>query len=498
MGLRERLIEALDLGQPHSKEESLERGKALRESVPRELHANWAPAVDRPDPVELLRSQGETRVQALLPLRYERMSASAFTFYRGGALIMASDLADSPVTGIKVQACGDAHISNFGLFSSPERRTVFDINDFDETLPGPWEWDVKRLAASVEICGRDNNFSKKQRKAAVLACVQGYRESMAKFADMGHLDVWYAHLDVDTLRANVATDLKAKAAKKADKVITKAKNKNSARAIRKLTEVNDGQLRIVSDPPIVVPMRRLLANKAKGRLLERFDEQTIERLMRSVLSEYRSTLDSHKQSLVSEYKVVDIAHKVVGVGSVGTRAWIVVMQGADENDPLVLQVKEAQESVLERFVGKSKYRQHGRRVVEGQRAMQTASDMLLGWCSLPGEDGKKKDYYVRQLWDGKGSIDLALLNPKQLTMLAKACGWTLAHAHARAGDRFAISAYMGDTDKFDKAIATFASTYADQNEVDYQRFMEALEAGELGNPAEIERAEEEAMPGEQK
>lgn len=479
MGLRELLTKDSDPEKLLSKEEGCKRGKALRKSVPRESHASWAPVDGRPDPVELLRSQGETRVQELLPLRYERMSASAFTFYRGGALIMASDLSKTPTTGLNVQACGDAHISNFGLFSSPERRTVFDINDFDETLPGPWEWDVKRLAASVEICGRDNGFSKKKRKAAVLSCVRGYREGMAKFASMGHLDVWYAHLDVDSLRASVTTDVSEKKRRVADKIIAKAKGKDSTRAIRKLTEVVDGQLRIVSDPPIVVPLRNLIEHKVGARAAERFDREGIERLMNAVFAEYRSTLDPHKRRLVNEYTAVDVAHKVVGVGSVGTRAWIVVMRGADEGDPLVLQVKEAQESVLERFVGKSKFRQHGRRVVEGQRAMQTASDMLLGWCRLLGEDGKKKDYYVRQLWDGKGSIDLSMLDAAQLEKLAQACGWTLAHAHARTGNRFAISSYLGKSDKFDKAIAEFASAYADQNEADYQRFMEALEAGEL-------------------
>ena len=479
MGLRERLIEGLNQEKRPSKEKSIEEGKALRASVPRESHAAWEPAADRPDPVDLLRSQGETRVQALLPLRYERMSASAFTFFRGGALIMASDLSKTPTTGIEVQACGDAHISNFGLFSSPERRTVFDINDFDETLRGPWEWDVKRLAASVEICGRDNGFSKKKRRAAVLACARAYREGMASFASMGHLDVWYAHADVDTLRSELDANNSTKKAKRAEKVITKAKNKNSARAIRKLTEVVDGQLRIVNDPPVVVPMRELIKNNANTRFVENFDEQAIERLINKALAEYRLSLDPHKKQLVSAYTAVDMAHKVVGVGSVGTRAWIVVMQGSDEDDPLVLQIKEAQESVLERFVGKSRFRQHGRRVVEGQRAMQTASDMLLGWCRLPGLDGKKKDYYVRQLWDGKGSIDLSLLNTKQLEKLARACGRTLAHAHARTGNRFAISAYLGKSDAFDEAIADFANTYANQNETDYQRFMEALEAGEL-------------------
>ena len=489
MSLREKLNERLDREERLSKESGTERGKALRTSVPRESHAVWEPRLDRPDPVALLRSQGKTRVQELLPLRYERMSASAFTFYRGGALIMASDLSETPTTGVVVQACGDAHISNFGLFSSPERRTVFDINDFDETLPGPWEWDVKRLATSVEICGRDNGFSKKKRKAAVLACVRGYREGMAQFANMGHLDVWYEHLDVDELREKVATDLDVEDMKKADRAIAKAKGKNNARAIRKLTEVKDGQLRIVSDPPIVVPMRELIQQKAPGLVAEHFDAQAVERLVRAVLAEYRSTLDLHKQLLVSEYKPVDVAHKVVGVGSVGTRAWIVVMQGADENDPLVLQVKEAQESVLERFLGKSKFKQHGQRVVEGQRSIQTASDMLLGWCRMPGLDGKRKDYYVRQLWNGKGSIDLSLLGPKQLEKLACACGWTLARAHARTGDRFAISAYLGNSDKFDKAIAEFADVYANQNEVDYQRFMKALEAGELVDESMAMQAE---------
>ena len=491
MSLRERLIGEQGQNVAHSKEESIERGKALRESVPWETHAQWTATDDRPNPVELLRSQGKTRVHALLPLRYERMSASAFTFYRGGALIMASDLSGTPVTGINVQACGDAHISNFGLFSSPERRTVFDINDFDETLPGPWEWDVKRLAASVEICGRDNGFAKKVRKAAVLACVQSYRESMARFADMGHLDVWYAHLDEELLRSRLNTDLDAVNVKYVEKTIAKAKGKNSARAIRKLTEVVDGQLRIISDPPIVFPLRELVAQKGSERMAERFDEQALERTMLKILAEYRSTLTPDKRQLVGEYTPVDMAHKVVGVGSVGTRAWIVVMQGADENDPLVLQIKEAQESVLERFVGKSKCKQHGQRVVEGQRAIQTASDMLLGWCRLPGEDRKLKDYYVRQLWDGKGSIDLSLLSPERMTLLAQACGWTLAHAHARTGDRFAIAAYLGDSNEFDRAIFKFANAYANQNEIDYQRFMEALEAGELAETADTSEMEEE-------
>ena len=479
MGLRNLLFGGFEQEETPTKEESMAKGAALRESVPFVAHAEWAPAEGRPDPVELLRSQGETRVQALLPLRYERMSASAFTFYRGGALIMAQDLSVSPTTGITVQACGDAHISNFGLFSSPERRTVFDINDFDETLPGPWEWDIKRLAASVEICGLDNGFTKKERKAAVLACVRGYRESMAKYADMGHLDVWYDHLDVDSLRDQVVTDLDAKSAKAADKALSKAKKKNSTRAVQKLTEVVDDRLRIISDPPLVVPFSELVAQTASESVAERFDETALKRLMHAILAAYRSSLPEDKQMLIGGYTPVDMAHKVVGVGSVGTRAWIVVLQGADENDPLVLQVKEAQESVLERFVGKSKHAQHGQRVVTGQQAMQTASDMLLGWCRMPNEKGKMTEYYVRQLWDGKGSIDLSLLSPERLAKLAESCGATLAHAHARTGDRFAIAGYLGNTDGFDKALAKFARAYAKRNEADYRRFMEAYEAGTL-------------------
>ena len=475
MGFHEKLIQDLDLGEAHSKEASVERGKSLRAAVPRELHAQWTPSLDRPDPVELLHSQDASRVQELLPLRYERMAASAFTFYRGAALIMASDLSETPTTGITVQACGDAHISNFGLFFSPERRTVFDINDFDETLPGPWEWDVKRLAASVEICGRDNGFSKSDRKAAVLACVRGYRESMNKFADMGHLDVWYTHFDAETLRDKVVANLGAEVVKEGDKVIAKAKAKDSARAVQKMTEIVDGQLRVVSQPPIIIPLRDLIEMDAEENGVKPFNEKALAKVLRAVLVEYRATLSSEKRRLIDEYTPVDIAHKVVGVGSVGTRAWIVVLQGASVDDVLVLQVKQAGESVLERFVGKSKYKQHGHRVVAGQRAIQTASDMLLGWCSAPGVDGGKKDYYVRQLWDGKGSIDLSRLNPSKLALLAEMCGRTLAHAHARTGNRFAIAAYLGNSKKFDKAIAKFASIYADQNEADYERFMAAYQ-----------------------
>lgn len=490
-----------------SPEEGKAYGKSLRETVPRSVHANWQPAEGRPDPVDLLREQGRTRLQELLPIRYERMSASPFAFYRGSAVVMASDLATTPTTGITVQDCGDAHISNFGLFSSPERRTVFDINDFDETARGPWEWDVKRLATSVEICGRDRGFSEEARRSIVLACAQGYREGMRTFAQMGNLAVWYAHLDVDSLQNELRTSgelPKEERAeiKVAERAVEKAKRKDNGRAIAKLTEVVDGQLRIVSDPPIVVPLRELAArsgqagqpgqtgqvgpaqgedpsgDSARGPAKEPANPD-MAKLVAHVLAEYKLTLAPERRRLVEQYEGVDIARKVVGVGSVGTRAWIVVMRGTSNDDALVLQVKEAQESVLERFAGKSPYREQGQRVVEGQRAIQATSDMLLGWCRLPGEDGRPKDYYVRQLWDGKGSIDLARLSQQGLADLARACGWTLAHAHARTGDRFAIAGYLGKKDTFDRAIARFAVAYADQNQADYERFMRAYEAGEL-------------------
>ena len=468
--------DALKVRDVRTPDERREDGKKLRETTPIESHGTWEAPENRPDPVALLKEQGVSRVQALLPLRYERMSVSAFTFYRGGALIMASDLSGTPSTGIKVQACGDAHISNFGFFNSPERRTVFDINDFDETSIGPWEWDVKRLAASVEICGRDRAFSKKERKAAVLASVKGYREAMEEYANMGHQEVWYSHLDVDDLLLKFSGQMNKKEKKAAEKIMKKAKRKNSARAITKLTEVKDGKLRIISAPPAIIPMRDMAEEAGNTGLYDRIG---IERIIKQALSGYRKTLSPERRKLVEQYYGVDMGVKVVGVGSVGTRALIVVMEGADRNDPLVLQIKEAQESVLERFCGRSRFDQHGKRVVEGQRAMQTVGDPLLGWCRLPDVGGLPKDYYVRQLWDGKGSIDLDFISAKNLKVLAEVCGATLAHAHARTGDRFEIAGYLGTDDAFDKAILEFARAYADQNEIDYARFMEALESGEL-------------------
>lgn len=449
--------------------QSKKYGKSLRKAVPRDVFAAWKPPMARPSSVDLIFGQDKMRVQELVPVRHERMSASAFTFYRGAALVMASDLTSLPTTGIEVQACGDAHISNFGFFLSPERRTIFDINDFDETCRGPWEWDVARLATSVEICGRDRDFTEAQRKEAVLSAARGYRVAMRAFAEMGNMDVWYAHLDVEAVAEALEQKVDKSYRKRAKKALEKSKAKNSTRAVGKLTEVVDGKLRVKSDPPVVVPLRDLIKYREDevGTSLDRAKGVS------KILERYRKTLAPERAMLVDRYHGVDIAHKVVGVGSVGLQAWIVVMEGANENDPLVLQVKEATESVLERFVGKASQPNHGQRVVEGQHAMQTASDVLLGWTRVAFPGGER-DFYVRQLWDGKGSIDLDVIRPKGLVTLAEVCGWTLAHAHARTGDRFAIASYLGKSDVFDTAVMEFARVYAEQNEQDYAEFLEAI------------------------
>lgn len=468
--IRRRIKLMLGRGAQRTAIQSRKYGKSLRKAVPRDVFAAWTPPMGRPDPVGLIFSQDKVRVKALVPVRHERMAVSAFTFYRGAALIMASDLSSLPTTGIEVQVCGDAHVSNFGLFLSPERRTVFDINDFDETCRGPWEWDVARLAASLEICGRDRGFTKAQRSDAVRAAAKGYREAMREFSEMGTLDVWYAHYDIDSIAGALNQKLTKKERKHAKKTLEKSKSKNSTRAISKFTEIVDGQLRVVSDPPIIVPLRDIVEQEGVGIP----KDVDMAKVVALVLSKYRKTLSPERAMLVDQYHGVDIAHKVVGVGSVGMQAWIVVMEGADKNDPLVLQVKEATESVLERYVGKAYQPSHGQRVVEGQRAMQTVSDSLLGWTRIPMPGGKPRDFYVRQLWDGKGSIDLSTIKPDALVSLAKSCGWTLAHAHARTGDRFAIASYLGKSDMFDEAMNTFAVAYANQNEQDYAAFVKAI------------------------
>jgi uncharacterized protein (DUF2252 family) len=400
------------------------------------------------------------------------MLASAFTFYRGAAGIMAADLASGPDSGLRVQLCGDAHLSNFGVFQAPDRQLVFDINDFDETLPGPFEWDVKRLAASVEIGARDRGFKAKERRAAVLASVGEYRRAMAGFTEMNEIDLWYSRLGVADIAARWQDKVTKEDRRRLEKNVAKARNKDSLRALDRLTETRDGEQRIASRPPLLVPI---------GELAERegLDPDQVGDLIKGLLGEYRKTLDDHAQVLAERYTYVDAAHKVVGVGSVGTRAWIGLLLGRDQGDPLFLQMKEAGPSVLEPFAGASKFRNHGHRVVAGQRLMQAAGDILLGWVTIDGLDGKKRDFYVRALWDGKGSAEIESMGPETMAGYAGLCGWSLARAHARTGDRFAIAAYIGKSDKFDQAVADFAEGYADQNEADYQALLDAEDAGRL-------------------
>ncbi|MGN0071537.1 MAG: DUF2252 domain-containing protein [Atopobiaceae bacterium] len=470
-------------------DESRIYGAKLREEVPAEAQAMWPPKTGRPDPLELLESQAKDRVSELLPIRYERMAENPFAFYRGCALPMAGDLATTPTTPLRVQASGDAHIANFGIFSTPERQRVFDLNDFDETARGPWEWDLKRLAASVEVCARVLGISKEKTEKAVHACVNGYHQSMRQFAEMGNLEVWYAQANADQLAA-LAGEVGGKSERKAfEKTLSKAERKNNARAIQKFTEVVDGKLRIVSDPPLIVPVRDVAQKKIQEssfgeHLMHELaqdakfaHEDATARLIRLILQGYRASPPENRRALLDSYHGVDIARKVVGVGSVGLRAWICVFEGADADDPLVLQIKEAVPSVLERYVGKSGYAEQGQRVVEGQRAIQVSSDLLLGWTRLPGEDGRLHDYYVRQLWDGKGAPDLTKIDAHRLTHLSALCGWTLARAHARTGDRFAIASYFGDDTAMDEAFCTFAHAYADQTEEDFEAFLAARKQG---------------------
>jgi uncharacterized protein (DUF2252 family) len=448
------------------------RGKAARAEVPRESHAVFDLPPDRPDPIGLLEQQAKTRVPELVPVRWGRMMVSPFTYYRGAALPMASDLATTPVSGLAVQACGDAHLSNFGLFGSAERRLMFDVNDFDETLPGPWEWDVKRLAASLEVAGRDNGLPAKQRREIIAAAVARYRQAMRQFAAMTNLDVWYAHMDMNELRAELDSQLRARQRKFMDKGLAKARTRDSMEQLSKLTQIVDGGPRIISDPPVVVPIQDLLATE-KERLSYQ-DEIT------GMIAKYQRTLETDRRYLLQQYEFCDMARKVVGVGSVGTRCWIVLMLGRDDSDPLFLQVKEAEASVLSRYVGASKHANQGQRVVAGQRLMQAAGDIFLGWQHTEaGLDGKARDFYVRQLRDWKFSVEIGILRPEGLQIYAGICGWTLARAHARSGDRIAIAAYLGGSDVFDRAIAQFATAYADQNERDHQSLVDAVKSGRI-------------------
>ena len=456
-------------------------GKSARSAVPRSSQGAWEEPKGRPDPVALLESQAASRVPELVPIRYGRMLVSPFTFYRGAALVMASDLATTPRSGLNVQACGDAHMSNFGVFASAERNLVFDVNDFDETLPGPWEWDVKRLAASLTIAGRERGFSDQERADVVLESAGAYRTEMAKLAAMRDLDVWYARMDIDKVMGDIGDELglnKPKRADKgltkvksrADKALAKARTRDSLQALEKLTEVVDGETRFVSDPPLLVPIEELYPERESGALTD---------LLHGLLQSYRATLQSDRQHLLEQFRFVSIARKVVGVGSVGTRAWVLLLVGSDGTDPLLLQAKEAQASVLEEFVGKCQYDNQGERVVAGQHLMQASSDIFLGWERVTGLDGVERDFYVRQLRDWKGSADPDQMVPKGMAVYGRLCGWTLARAHARSGDRIAIAAYLGTGKAYDNAIAAFAETYADQNERDYKALQKAAAEGRI-------------------
>ncbi|MFC6713300.1 DUF2252 domain-containing protein [Branchiibius cervicis] len=457
---------------PDRRTERAAFGKSYRREVPLGAHAEVPPLADRADPVDLLEQQAQDRVASLVPIRYGRMLVSPFTFYRGAALIMATDLAAVPRTALTAQLCGDAHVSNFGLFASTERRLVFDLNDFDETLPGPFEWDVKRLAASVELAGRDNGVKDKARRKIVRECVRNYRRTMRSFAKDGTLNVWYARLDVDDLLASGKGLDTKRARRTATEQADKARARDRTQALRKFTTVQDGQVRIVHDPPLVVPIAELPEVTDPQAVLDELNDQ---------LRAYLQTLTPERRRVMSQFHAIDAAHKVVGVGSVGTRAWIVLMEGAARDDAFLLQVKQAQSSVLETVLGPAAQEEHGERVVVGQRLMQVAGDPFLGWKRMQVIIGQESsvDYYLRQLRDWKGSMPIDQLTPRGLGTYARACAWTLARAHARTGDRFAIAGYLGKSEEFDHSVADFAAAYADLNDADYRALEDAVQSGRV-------------------
>ncbi|HET7486366.1 MAG TPA: DUF2252 domain-containing protein [Acidimicrobiales bacterium] len=442
-----------------------EKGRAARKRVPRASLAEWSPAPDRPDPADLITGQEATRVPELIPIRHQRMLVSPFTFYRGAAVIMASDLASGPRSSLDVQCCGDAHLANFGGFASPERDLVFDINDFDETHTGPFEWDVKRLATSFEIAGRARELSAREARALAVAAARSYRLAIGEFAGMTNLKVWYAKLDLAGVLRRWQNRMTPAEVARLEKRATKAESKDSLNAVERLTTRVDGELRFASTPPLVVPLRDLATGIAP---------EEVERWVHERFRTYRRSLQPDRRRLLERYRIVDTARKVVGVGSVGTRCWIILLLGRDDNDPLVLQVKEAGASVLEPYTGKAKMANHGQRVVEGQRFLQAASDMLLGWAKATTPDGTEIDYYVRQLWDWKLTANVDTMTPGALAIYAEACGWTLARGHARSGDAIALAAYLGTSDRFEQSIADYATRYADQNQRDYEVVRAAL------------------------
>jgi uncharacterized protein (DUF2252 family) len=439
----------------------LEEGRLQRKRVPRTSHAAFEPQPGR-DPIAILERQEADRLPDLLPLRHARMADSPFAYYRGTPAVMAFDLATTPRTDIIVQASGDAHCANFGLFASPERRLVFDANDFDETLPGPWEWDVKRLAASIVIAGRANGFSASQNRAATMATVRVYRERLAAFAAMRLIDVWYSYITDDAIRAAgesafaKAKDLAARRAR-LDSLFAKARGRDALRAASQITRLTDGRRVIVDDPPLIQHVEVPGGPDA----------------MRTVFEDYRATMAESRREFLERYRFADFALKVVGVGSVGTRCFVLVLEGRDEDDPLILQAKEATASVMEEHIGDCGYANHGERVVVGQRLMQATPDIFLGWTRGPGG----RDFYIRQLWDMKGSVDTTTLPPDGLGFYGGICAWALARAHARSGDSVAISAYLGTSDTFDGAVADFAEAYADQNARDHAGYLASIKAG---------------------
>src|ERR1700722_6094339 len=458
-----------------SRTDRIARGKDARAAAPLDSHAEFQPGRTR-DPVGLLMEQAQSRVPELVPIRHGRMLVSPFTFYRGAALPMAADLASTPASGLRVQLCGDAHLSNFGAFASPERRLVFDVNDFDETLPGPFEWDVKRLAASFAVAGRDSGFPGKARRKMALAAAESYRTAMRGFAAQPFLDVWYAHMNIEEAIGEFRSEVKAKRLREFGKLMAKAHTRDSTQVLGKLTTVTDGQRRIISTPPTVVPVEEVFSDVQADAIYDQ---------VRAVLGKYRRSLQSDRRHLLGQFRLVQVARKVVGVGSVGTRAWIVLMDAGDGNEPLFLQAKEAQPSVLADYCGRSQYANQGERVVAGQHLQQAQSDIFLGWTRITGPDGNDRDFYVRQLRDWKFSVPVELMLPAGLTLYARLCGWTLARAHARSGDRVALAAYLGGSAKFDEAIADFAEAYADQNERDYAALQAAVKDGRAEATSEI-------------
>ncbi|MCB0830490.1 MAG: DUF2252 domain-containing protein [Solirubrobacterales bacterium] len=444
-------------------------GKELRKKAARESHAEWDPAPGR-DPLKILLAQGKSRVQDLLPIRYGRMSASPFAFYRGGAAIMAADLAPTPVTGVMVQACGDAHISNFGGYAAPDRSLVFDLNDFDETLPGPFEWDVKRLVTSLEVAARANAVADKERRRILVEAGAAYREAMRTFADQPLREVWYGHVRIDAELAAARKHLPPDRFAAMEKILTKARSRDTAQAMKKLTTVTDGERRILSDPPLVVPIEELFPDRTVDEVYD---------ALRGILAQYAGTLPSNRRHLLHQYRLVQVARKVVGVGSVGTQAWVLLLESRDGTDWLFLQAKEAQESVLAPYAGASAQDNQGERVVAGQLLMQAVSDPFLGWQRAQQAGQVQRDYYVRQLRDWKASLPVEQMLPSGLELYGKLCATTLARAHARSGNRVSIAAYLGKSDRFEKAIAAFAEAYADLNDRDHATLVAAIADGRL-------------------